>query len=72
MRILARAGLCFTLIIHYIHGAHQVFGSIAWEKFHVDIDNSAVRYYSINIFLYFILVTQVLLIWSLCLAVQLQ
>ena len=41
--------------------AYQVFGAIAWEKFSVDIDNKAIRYYS-GIFVLIFL--QVLVIWS--------
>ena len=45
---------------------YQVFGAVAREKFHVDIDNSAIRYYSGIFFsFHFILFIQVLLIWSL-------
>ena len=42
MCILAHEGLRFTLILHNLYGAHQVFGIVAGEKFHVDIDNSTI------------------------------
>ena len=49
---------------------YQVFSAVAGEKFRVDIDNSAIRYYSgIFIFFYFFLFIQVLVIWSLHLCV---
>ena len=54
----------------HLYGAHQVFGVIAGEKFSVDIDNGAIRYYSGIFFsFHFILFIQVLVIWSLCLCV---
>ena len=40
--ILARAGLCLTLILNNLYGALQVFGVVAEEKFLVDINNSAI------------------------------
>ena len=40
--ILVRAGLRFTLILHNLYGARQVFGVVVGEKFRVDINNSAV------------------------------
>ena len=43
--ILARAGLSFTLILHNLYEAHQVFGAVVGEKFRVGIDNSTTRYY---------------------------
>ena len=72
MRALAHIGALPSLYnLHITLSAYQVFGAIAGEKFCVDIDNSAIRYYSeISYFLfYFILFIQVLVIWSLCLCV---
>ena len=49
--ILARTGLRFnTNFTHPTHARH-VFGAAAEEKFCVDIDNSAIRYYSGIVFL---------------------
>ena len=42
----------FYIIFHNLYGARQVFGVVAGEKFYVDIDNSAIRYYSGNIYIY--------------------
>ena len=49
--ILVRAGLRFTLILHNLYGARQVFGAVVVEKFHVHINNSTVRYYSRILFI---------------------
>ena len=53
-------------ILHITLSAYQVFGAVAGEKFSVDIDNKAIRYYSEIFFFTFILLLQVLVIWSLC------
>ena len=46
---------------------YQVFGAVPEEGFSVDIENSAIRYYSGIFSSHFILFMQVLIIWSLCL-----
>ena len=33
-------------ILHITLSAYQVFGAVAGDKFNVDIDNKAIRYYS--------------------------
>ena len=43
--------------------AYKVFGAVARDRFIVDIDNKAIRYYS-GIFVFIFL--QVLVIWSFC------
>ena len=54
-RALAHIGALPSLYKSYITlSRYQFFGAIAGEKFRVDIDNSAIRYYSIILF-YFIL-----------------
>ena len=50
-------------ILHITLSAYQVFGTISREKFSVDINNRAIRYYS-GIFVFIFL--QVLVIWSFC------
>ena len=63
-RALAHIGV---YILHNTLLACQVFGTVAGEKFSVDIDNKAIRYYSGIFFIFiFILLLQVLVIWSLC------
>ena len=61
MRALAHIGV---YILHTTLLAYQVFGVIAEEKFSVDIDNKAIRYYSGIFVFYFVL--QVLVIWFFC------
>ena len=46
---------------------YQVFGAVPEEELSVDIDNSAIRYYSGFFSSHFISFMQVLVIWSLCL-----
>ena len=47
MRALVHIGALPSLYnLHITISPYQVFGTIAREKFHVDIDNSAIRYYS--------------------------
>ena len=53
--------------LHITLSPYQVFGAVVGKKFHVDIDNSAIRYYSGIFSFHFILFIQVLVIWSLCL-----
>ena len=47
--------------------ARQVFGAVSREEFHVDINNSAIRYYSGFFFFIYLVIrlTQVLVTWSL-------
>ena len=70
-RALAHIGALHSLYnLHITLSPYQVFGIVAGEKFLVDIDNSAIRYYSGFFFsFHFILFIQVLVIWSLCLCV---
>ena len=42
----------FYIIFHNLYGARQVFSSAAREKFRVDIDKNAIRYY-FRIFFFF-------------------
>ena len=39
---------------HITFSRYQVFGAVVREKFHVDIDNSAIRYYSGIFFIFFL------------------
>ena len=53
MRALAHIGALPSLYnLHFTLLPYQVFGVVAWEKFCVDIDNSATRYYSGNFFFF--------------------
>ena len=66
MRALAHIGSLPSLYnLHITLSPYQVFGTVAREKFRVDIDNSAIRYYSGTFSFHFILFIQVLVIWSL-------
>ena len=67
-RALAHIGALPSLYnLHIVLSPYKVFGAVAGEKFRVDIDNSAIRYYSGIFSFHFILFIQVLVIWSLCL-----
>ena len=56
--------------LHITLSPYQVFGVVSSEKFCVDIENSAIRYYfGIFFSFHFILFIQVLVIWSMCLCV---
>ena len=69
-RTLAHIGALPSLYnLHITLLPYQVFGTVAGEKFRVDIDNSAIRYYSRIFSFHFILFIQVLVIWSLHLCV---
>ena len=49
-------------VLHIMLTTYQVFGAVVGESFSVDIDKSAIRYYSRIFPFYFILLIQVLVI----------
>ena len=56
--------------LHFTLFPYKVFGVVVGEKFCIDIDNSATRYYYGKFFFFsFFFIIQVLVIWSLCLCV---
>ena len=71
MHALAQIGALSSLYnLHISFSPYQVFSAVAGDKFRLDIDNSAIRYYSGIFFsFHFILIIQFLVIWSLRLCV---
>ena len=66
MHALAHIGALLSLYKSYITLlTYQFFGAVAGDKSSVDIDNTAIRHYSGIFSFQFILLIQVLVIWSL-------